>query len=54
MKTTKKTSDPGEAALPEGWETLSVYSRRELMKGARLPGPEHLLEKSEHPKTAER
>lgn len=31
--------DPGEASLPEGWETLSWASRRELMRGARIPPP---------------
>jgi hypothetical protein len=29
-----KASDAGDASLPDGWETLSVYARRELMRGA--------------------
>jgi hypothetical protein len=34
-----ETPDPGEASLPEGWETLSWASRRELMRGTRVPAP---------------
>lgn len=39
MKRPARGPDPGEASLPEGWESLSYYSRRELMRGARIPPP---------------
>jgi hypothetical protein len=35
--------DPGEASLPEGWASLSVQSRRELMPGTQLPGEEGIV-----------
>jgi hypothetical protein len=38
-KRPEETPDLGEASLPKGWQSLSYQSRRELMKGARIPPP---------------